>query len=299
MSYFGQELQRRTGETYIRDYTHAAKVFRTAGYELSPKLKFLFHTYFDINPDVYAINPQENNFGVLVKSVKLPSFSIKTFDLNQYNRKRIIQTKINYENINITFHDDSNNVITKLWDAYYSYYFKDSTNLDVFKGKRGSTGPSADGSTAMKQNYNNRNIYNKDLTGDNNWGYIGETFADSTSQVKVPFFRNITVFGFSRHNFTAYTLINPMITKFDHDSYNYNEGAGTLECKMDISYETVVYNEGGMDGRNPDNIVQGFALNTYYDKELSPITPDGNNEPVPGPSGYEPSNGGFVQTLKG
>jgi hypothetical protein len=186
-----------------------------------------------------------------------------------------------------------------MWDAYYSYYYKDSTNLKVFKGVAGSDVESSEpGGGAANQNYNVRNIYDSDLTGNNNWGYIGESFADSSQQVKQPFFRNITVFGFNTHNFTAYTLINPMITKFDHDTYAYAEGSGTMELKMDIAYETVVYNEGGMDGRTPDSIVQGFGLFSSYDRELSPITPAGNNGQISGPSGYEDARGGFIKSLK-
>jgi hypothetical protein len=302
MSYWGQDLQRSRafGSTILRDFTHASKIFRPDGYALAPKFKFLFHTFFDINPAVYARNiGTGDNFGVLVKSIKLPSFNIKTHDLNQYNRKRIVQTKINYDPINITFHDDSFNIVTKMWDAYYSYYYKDSTNLRVFKGATGAeVEPSQPGGGAANQNYNVRNIYDSDLTGNNNWGYIGESFADSSQQVKQPFFRNITVFGFNTHNFTAYTLINPMITKFDHDTYAYAEGSGTMELKMDIAYETVVYNEGGMDGRTPDNIVQGFGLDAFYDRRLSPITPAGNNGQISGPGGYEDAKGGFIKSLK-
>jgi hypothetical protein len=261
-------------------------------------VKFLFHTVFDINPSVYAPD-NSTDFSLLVKTIKLPSYQIKTQEYNQYNRKRIVQTKINYDPVNITFHDDSINRITKLWDAYYSYYYKDGTNLNVFKGNRGTDVSSvAVGENAQKQNYNVRNLYDGDLTGNNNWGYIGETYANSSSQVKIPFFRNITIFGFSRHLFTAYTLINPMITKFDHDTYNYSEGGGTMECRMDLNYETVVYNEGAIDGKTPDAIISGFGNRQYYDTNLSPITKTGNNSPVPGPSGYKDSSGGYINTLK-
>ena len=33
----------------LRDYTHASKVFRSFGYELKPKFKFLYHVVFNIN----------------------------------------------------------------------------------------------------------------------------------------------------------------------------------------------------------------------------------------------------------
>ena len=38
---------------YLRDYTHAAKTFIPNAYQYSPKFKFLFHVYFEINPTVY------------------------------------------------------------------------------------------------------------------------------------------------------------------------------------------------------------------------------------------------------
>jgi hypothetical protein len=36
------------GGDYLRDQQHAAKIFRPNAYAYSPKLKFLFHVYFDI-----------------------------------------------------------------------------------------------------------------------------------------------------------------------------------------------------------------------------------------------------------
>ena len=51
----------------LRDYTHAAKTFRTNSYQYAPKLKFLFHTYFQLNTAV----GNENNFGLLVKEIKI------------------------------------------------------------------------------------------------------------------------------------------------------------------------------------------------------------------------------------
>ena len=59
--------------------------------------------------------------------------------MNQYNRKRINQTKIQYDPVDITFHDDSGNVISSLWYRYYTYYYLDGNNPQVLlNGKRGA-----------------------------------------------------------------------------------------------------------------------------------------------------------------
>lgn len=271
------------GSAILRDYTHASKTFRSNSYQYAPKLKFLFHTYFELNTSI----GNENEFGLLVKEVKLPSFSFQTAQMNQYNRKRIVQTKIKYDPIEITFHDDNGNVATRLWEAYYQYYYNDST-------KPGSVlaGPGVGSSTA---DYNTRNIYNPDISGNDDWGFNGGQ--NSGDGVKVPFFKNITVFGFNQHNFTSYTLINPVITGFGHDTYNYAEGGGTMSNRMTIDYETVVYNYGAMDGRNPGNIVKGFGDQSHYDTLPSPIAGQGTGT-VLGQGGLVDAAGGFISSLE-
>ena len=275
------------GNAILRDYTHAAKTFRTNSYENAPKLKFLFHTYFSINPTSY---PTDTNFGLLVKEVKLPQFSFNTVQLNQYNRKRIIQTKIKYDPIEITFHDDNASHVTQLWESYYRYYYNDTV-------KPGTVLPGNAGApvTGGPNNYNSRNIYNPDLSKDTDWGFIGGQ-SDSTG-TKAPFFKNITVFGFNQHNFTAYTLVNPVITSFGHDTYNYAEGGGVMTNRMTIDYETVVYNYGNMDGRTPGNIVTGFGDNSHYDREVSPIAVGGSNGVVLGAGGLIDAAGGAINSL--
>ena len=290
--------------TFLRDYTHASKTFRSNGYQYAPKLKFLFHVYFDINTSAYAQTVSVANFGLLVKSVSLPSFTFATHELNQYNRKRIVQTKIKYEPISIKFHDDNGTadgraaggIIHQLWKAYYTYYYKDGTKPNVIlSGATGAARTAANGQPAGAANYNQRTTYTPSITGNDDWGYIGET---TSSAVKQPFFNNITIFGFNQHNYTAYTLINPLLTKMGQDTYSYSEGNGTMEMSMDVNYETVVYNEGAMDGNSPGNIVTGFGDNATYDRTLSPIAQLGSNSNVMGKGGLIDSAGGFVSALK-
>ena len=281
------------GSDFLRDYTHASKTFRTNAYQYAPKFKFLFHVYFEINPEAYAQNVGTgNNFGLAVKTAKLPGYSFATQEMNQYNRKRIIQTKIKYDPVNIAFHDDNGNMIRNLWKAYYNYNYSDGTKPKVvFAGARGGNA----GQPGTLATYNDRTTYQPSITGNDDWGYIGET--PNPSGHKIPFFKNITVFGFSRHNFVAYTLINPIITKFDHDTYNYSENGGVMEMQMTLDYETVVYNEGKIDGRAPSNIVTGFGLDANYDRTVSPIARPGANGTILGQGGLVDGVGGTMSAL--
>ena len=283
------------GSDFLRDYTHASKTFRPNAYQNAPKFKFLFHVYFQLNPTGLP----ETNYGLLVKTVKLPSFNFETSTLNQYNRKRIIQTKIKYDPINIAFHDDNGNSIRRMWKGYYNYYYADGTKPQVvFNGARGTTPtPQLTGgggvAGATDATYNSRTQYQPSITGNESWGYQGGT-SDPTGQ-KIPFFKNITVFGFNQHNFVAYTLINPVITSFSHDTYDYAQGNGTMEHQMTVDYETVVYNEGAIDGKSPSNIVTGFGDEANYDRTLSPIARPGSNSNILGQGGLVDGVGGAIK----
>ena len=309
MSFF-QDLLKGTaagffGNDYVRDYYHASKTFRPNAYQRAPKFKFLFHVYFEINPAAYAVGLSTGtNFGLEVKTVKLPSYTFDTHTMNQYNRKRIVQTKIKYDPIEISFHDDNGNSIRNMWYNYYTYYYKDATKpLSITAGRVGPQQPT-NSPLNLSADYNSRNIYQNSIYGDEDWGYIGDTSAPSQTlsnasqgTSKIPFFKNIQIYGFNQHNFALYTLINPIITRFGHDTYDYAQGNGTMTNQMTVDYETVQYSEGAMDGKTPGNTVPGFGDNSNYDTNLSPIARLGSNQTILGQGGLVDAAGGFTQAL--
>ena len=310
MAGFFQNLLKDTaagffGNEYLRDYTHAAKTFRPNAYQHAPKFKFLFHVYFEINPAAYAVGLSTGtNFGLEVKTVKLPSYTFDTHTMNQYNRKRIVQTKIKYDPIEIAFHDDNGNSIRNMWYNYYTYYYKDATKpISITAGRVGPQQPTS-APLNLSADYNSRNIYQNSIYGDEDWGYIGDTSAPSQTlsnasqgTSKIPFFKNIQVYGFNQHNFVLYTLINPIITRFGHDTYDYAQGNGTMTNQMTVDYETVKYSEGALDGKTPSNTVPGFGADANYDRTLSPIARLGSNQTILGQGGLVDAAGGFTQAL--
>ena len=184
MAYFGTSfLQTFLGNPTLKDWFHASKTFTTNGYELVPRYKFLFHVYFNINvgqipalQNAYGQSGDIATVGLLVKTATVPSFKMDVETLNQYNRKRLIQTKINYQPVTLTLHDDQGDVVRNMWYNYYSYYYKDpSQKYQNVPVQNGLLGPSA-----VKQNgfgYNNSDIYNAKRAV-NDWGYIGEAYTD-------------------------------------------------------------------------------------------------------------------------
>lgn len=302
------------GNDYLRDFTHASKTFRSDAYSFSPKFKFLFHVYFNLNQNLISTigdnlikEGKLLNFGLAVKNIQLPKYTFDLHDMNQYNRKRIVQSKIKYDPVTINFHDDNAGVIKKLWYTYYTYYYKDATQKDsnLRTPKSRNNTPPTNPNGSQSGDISRRNIYDNSISGTADWGYIGEAsstpqtaLAASVGQTKAPFFRSIDVYGFNQHSFTLYRLINPVIESFGHDTYDYSQANGTMENTMSLRYETVKYYEGGLDGKKPDEIVFGFGDVANYDRTLSPIARPGSQSTIIGPGGLLSAAGGFMDDLE-
>ena len=161
----------------LKDYAHASKTFRTNGYELAPRKKFLFHVYFNLNTaeiptlrNIFSASEQAE-LGLLVKTIQLPNYTLDTEVLNQYNRKRIIQKKINYLPVSMSFHDDAGDLSRNLWYNYYSYYYKDpNQQYGSASNQNGSIGQVANEPGFA---YGTRDIYANNRPV-NDWGFIGE-----------------------------------------------------------------------------------------------------------------------------
>lgn len=302
---FGQDfLKTFFGNDYLKDYTHASKTFRTNGYENAPRFKFLFHVYFNINTtgipalrNIFAAGEQ-STVGLLVKNIDLPKFNIETEVMNQYNRKRVVQKKINYQPVQCTFHDDGGDLIRTMWYNYFSYYYKDPSQ--AYRGQtptNGTIGPNASSPTGF--DYNSRDIYKNDRFV-NDWGYIGEAYSDGTTSEggKPPFFKDISIYGFNQHKFVEYILINPVISEWNHDNYDYYQTDGVMENRMSIQYETVKYYTGAIGAARPDTNVQGFADPNYYDQIKSPLSRPGGTASVLGQGGLLDTGIGIFSDLQ-
>lgn len=310
MSYFGEDILKGFfGADGLKDYSHAAKTFRTNGYQYSPRLKFLFHVFFTINTG--QIPSLQNAFGdgevatvgLMVKTVQLPTYTINVETMNQYNRKRLIQTKIDYNPVQIVFNDDQSDLIRNMWYNYYRYYYKDSTyDYGNQASINGSIGQLQTLQNAF--NYNTNDIYENSRQV-NDWGYIGEGYQDSITSTgqalgaanKPPFFRDIKIYGLSQKKFASYVLINPVVTNWDHDTYDYSQGGGTMTNSMTIRYETVKYYNGYVGGNQPSDKVVGFADPNHYDVTRSGISRPGSQNTVFGQGGLVDAGIGLLEDL--
>jgi|TARA_A200000159_G_scaffold108664_1_gene101500 hypothetical protein len=234
----------------LGDFAHASRLYVDDAFRLAPKTKFLyfvnFNFYKDDKHDVLAGFPKMQNrhraeLNMLVKSVDLPQYRSSVDVKNAYNRKKNVQTRIDYTPVSMTMHDDNNGLTTMLMEAYYRYYYRDSNISDI---------------TAS---YDPRSTYKE---------ANGRTYRFGLDNDKmVPFFKNIKLYQFSRHEYTEYTLVNPLIESWGHDTMDQTDGSGIAENKMTINYESVLYSRGRVGEDSPAT----FATD-HYDTSPSPLS---------------------------
>jgi len=260
----------------MKDYQHAARLYLDDNFKLMPKQKFLFHVVFNTDETLFVDGFSANEryeLNMLVKACDLPKYNMSYEEKIQYNKKMYAGTRIAYDPVNITFHDDHADTVNAFWKKYYEYNIADSIGM------------------------------NSDLTISNTkddyylFGDARKTtkFGMDTPRVRQkPYLKGIEIFVLHKKRFTSMTLVNPVIGSFSHDNLDQADGAGVMNNTMQILYETVIYKSGIINKNN----VPGFAT-VHYDNSPSPLTVlGGGTNSIFGPGGVVDGVGSVIRNVQ-
>ena len=231
-----------------KDFRHASRLYLDDNFKLAPKNKFLFHVVFNTDETLFfdGFNSAERRqLNMLVKNCDLPKYGLNLEEKIQYNKKMYTATRIQYEPVNITFHDDQADTVNAFWKKYYEYHFADSVTMNT------------DEQIAVTKDDAYDPLNSKTIT---------KFGMDTPRKRKRPYLKSIEIFVLHKKRFTSMTLINPVIGSFAHDNVDQADGTGVMANAMQILYETVIYKSGLVNSVS----VPGFAT-LNYDKEPSPL----------------------------
>ena len=260
----------------MKDYRHASRLYIDNNHKLMPKQKFLFHVVFNTDETLFVdrFNSNESyELNMLVKSCDLPKYTMSMEEKTQYNKKMYAATRIAYEPVNITFHDDHADTVNAFWKKYYEYHIADSVSMN----------------SDLQISNTKDDMYDwGDKRTTNKFGM------DTPNQRKRPYLKGIEIFVLHKQRFTSMTLVNPVIGSFSHDNLDQADGAGVLSNTMQILYETVIYKSGIVNKNN----VPGFAT-VHYDNEPSPLTVlGGGTNSIFGPGGVVDGIGSVIRNVQ-
>jgi len=260
----------------MKDYRHASRLYIDNNYQLMPKQKFLFHVVFDLDESQHigAFSTQERyELNMLVKACDLPKYNLSYEEKTQYNKKMYNATRIAYDPVNITFHDDHADTVNAFWKKYYEYHIADSISMNSDTVIAGTKDNAYDGIETVRTN---------------------KFGMDTPKKRKAPYLKGIQIFVLHKQRFTSMTLVNPVIGSFAHDNLDQADGRGILSNTMQVLYETVIYKSGIIN----KNTVPGFAT-VRYDNEPSPLTVlGGGTNSIFGPGGIVDGIGSVMRNVQ-
>lgn len=219
---------------HLRDSRYAADNFGLNKAYLghgTPRHKFQFFVVFNFNLNIDVQNhvktffPDRSDLSfvtAMVKSITMPSMNIETETLSQYNKKKISQTRIDYQPVSMTLHDTVDGKPLRLWEAYYEYYFRDGVAPERLEDER--TRNTDEFKTEWKAEFYDNAGYNIQRVGN-----------------EKNLFESIDVYQVHGGRFTRVELVRPRITSFSQDTLDYSATGDLVELKFDLAYEGVLY----------------------------------------------------------
>ena len=260
----------------MKDYRHASRLYLDDNFKLMPKQKFLFHVVFNTDETLFIDGFSANEryqLNMLVKQCDLPKYNLSYEEKVQYNKKMYAGTRIAYEPVNITFHDDHADTVNAFWKKYYEYNIADSIGMNS--------------DLTISNTKDDYYIFGDDRK-------TTKFGMDTPKERRKPYLKGIEIFVLHKQRFTSMTLVNPVIGSFSHDNLDQADGAGIMNNTMQILYETVIYKSGIINKNN----VPGFAT-INYDNSPSPLTIlGGGTNSIFGPGGVVDGVGSVIRNVQ-
>ena len=266
----------------VKDWQHANILFTNNNYALAPKLDFLYYVTFNVNPNI-KLPSSVKMTGKLVKDFSLPELKIQTKTLNAYNRPNVIQTKVDYGELHLTLHDDSDDNSLSLWWNYFQYYYGDSfmlTNSQKPLVPKNVTS-SLDSTYSPIQNawqYHN-DISSGSMAASLNspdyyWGYGNNgSKVKKSNAIQYHFFDSIKVYIFHQKDYTCYHIYNPKITNFKQSGVKTDSTNGVMSIDLGLAYEGINCSFGSVAAPTSFDGDLSTMYESGYDTSASPLAP--------------------------
>ena len=278
MAYFGKIL---------RNYAdHSFGTVTEYGRQLSkiPRSKhaFIVEFYTTRNTGNKPWRDMLKGLSDIVQSCDLPSFQFDTQTLNQYNRKRIIQTKVNWNPITIRFWDTRDNKFQTVMDEYFRWYYKDGREKGYQFGSGGFVPDIVDANPGIdrfgfqppfsKKSRARENRFTSTVPyGSTNTASKGDLNGDEPAiDFEKYFFSKILITRMSGGRNgpvkSPIILFNPTITSIQHDNLDYST-AQPITWQVQFAYEGVQHlDQDPAPSGGPDWISRGAeAAGEWYD----------------------------------
>tara|TARA_B100001057_G_scaffold437696_1_gene469680 strand:- start:7908 stop:9737 length:1830 start_codon:yes stop_codon:yes gene_type:complete len=192
------------------------------------------HTFDKLTQD-------SKKLGFICKQVDLPRFQIQYEMMNQYNRKKPVIKKIDWNPIQISMHDTADNLAWRFWNAIYQYHFLEASLTEP-------AGSSAQGS-ASKINFANNMLAQDDYFTStqhhglrplkSGTGSLADGYSVGTNHKPI---KELKLFQVYNGKYNLIRFIHPMCIAAEHSAGDY-ASSEPFEINMQFAFENVIYDQ--------------------------------------------------------
>lgn len=191
-----------------------------------PRVKFEGYVNFVFNRNLASFLDMENhtyktNITSLVRRANLPQVTFRNQVRNQYNKKRIVTTGVEYAPVSVSVFDTINNEWLQILMRYFSYLFMNPRNKN------------SDGDRDIHF-YTNSSLENI------NAGFTSTSFKSGEAgfnlQRDKQFFERIDIIMYHGKRGVQYSMTNPIINNFNFGDMDYASNEA-VEFTIEFDYE--------------------------------------------------------------
>jgi len=215
-------------EFYLKDFRNA---YHYTPSQDPPRQQFGGYVSFVLDRDLFKdpfyndeIEELRTRMSSLVRTADMPQIEFKTQTLNEYNRKKIVNTGVEYQPVTIRVVDTASNAWLTILMKYFSYHYMNPRN----KGNQGD-----------RDMDNMSNITGAEMIA-SQFG-AGSPFDSNKAGYNINynphFFERIDYVLYHAQKGTQYSLFNPVMTGFTHSPIDYASNE-LMEFTMTFQYES-------------------------------------------------------------
>lgn len=211
------------GSLILRSPREASSIYNLAGAK-GPRQHNAFAVCFHkAGTTAATAGTWQKDISFLIKNVDRPSIEPKLEEVNQYNKKRLIQTGYKIGPTRMTIYDTADSMAMRMMAEYSKYYFGDFRHL----------GAATDWNSDITSN-----TFNGSALG---YGFAPQAAGTAANEFNQQFFfDSISVYQVYGGKFVQYDLIKPKIASFNPDELDYsNAEAATIT--LTIQCEAILY----------------------------------------------------------
>ena len=233
----------------LRDSHTASSNFRLSSdsWDGVPKPGFLYFVRFVRANAGTSGNDWAKGVGILAKSIDRPGVTFETETLNQYNKKRIVQKRIEYDPIKFVFHDTVDNKVFHMFEDYFRFYYGD---------------PNKSSANAWSWDIMSASLNSSQGA----FGFIPPIGNPNMSY----FFSHIEFYYIYGGHYSRFDVVNPKITSFSPSSMASDNSDGA-EITIQLEYEGLIYQGNHISLASQDGLLQemGLSASSFYEPRTS------------------------------